>query len=116
MDAICLHASLANFKTYRHSKIGSLEARGNDLIDNSTRSAALKETNSSQTFVMVQRDIFSADNLDILNCLMDHSRSSKWISYSFPHLIEINVFQSWSVCFFFIELMLSLIDRLLHPL
>ena len=36
---------------------------------------------------------------DTLNCLMNHSRSGKWMSYNFLHLKNRNMFQSWSVCF-----------------
>ena len=36
---------------------------------------------------------------DILNCLMDHSSSGKWISHSFFCLVDTNMSYLWSVCF-----------------
>ena len=36
---------------------------------------------------------------DILNCLMNHSTSGKRLSCNFLHLMDINILQSWSVCF-----------------
>ena len=35
---------------------------------------------------------------DILNELMDHSRSDKWVPYNSLQPMDKNVFQSWSVC------------------
>ena len=29
---------------------------------------------------------------DIINCLMDDSRSGKWLSYNFLHLMDISMF------------------------
>ena len=66
MDAILLPASLPIIKIPRHSKLDSLEAKGNHLADISTRNVALKGTNSSQTSVMVQRDTSPNDNLEKL--------------------------------------------------
>lgn len=37
--------------------------------------------------------------LKAINCLMEHSRSGKQISFNFLHLTDINMFYSWSVCF-----------------
>lgn len=64
MNAIFLPATLAIIKIPRHSKFDSLEAKGNHLIGISVRNAVFKETNSGQTSVMVQRDIFPDDNLE----------------------------------------------------
>ena len=36
---------------------------------------------------------------DILNWLVDHLRSGKWISHNFLHLMDKNMFLSWSVHF-----------------
>ena len=49
---------------------------------------------------------------DSLNCLMSNLGSGKWISYSFFCLMDINIFQSWSICFH-TGLKPSLKDRLL---
>ena len=46
----------------------------------------------------------------MFSCLMDHSRSGKWISYNFLCLMDINISQSWSVCCH-TELKPSLTDR-----
>ena len=48
LDAILLLASLAAFEILEHSKLDSLEAKGNHLADIYTRNAVHKETNSSQ--------------------------------------------------------------------
>ena len=50
--------------------------------------------------------------LDILNCLTDDQMSGKWISYNLLYIVDINMFQTWSV-YFHTELKLSLADRLL---
>ena len=47
-----------SYKILEHSKLDSPEAKGNHLVDISTKNATLKGTNSSQISVMVQRDIF----------------------------------------------------------
>ena len=62
--------------------------------------------------------------LDISNCLMDVSKSGRWISYNFLHLMDMNMSQSWSVrqatweapYVFCSGLKSSLADRLLLPL
>ena len=53
-------------KIPRHSKFGSLEAKGNHLADVSAKNADLKGTDSSQNSAMVQRDISPNDNLEKL--------------------------------------------------
>lgn len=50
-------AVLAINKFRRHSKLNSLEAKGNHLAGISARNTDLKGTDSSQTSVTVQRDI-----------------------------------------------------------
>ena len=62
LDAILILATLAIIKISGHSKLGSLEVKGNHLTDISVRNIVLKGTNSSQTSVMVQSDIFPNDN------------------------------------------------------
>ena len=49
---------------------------------------------------------------DIINCLMEHSSSDKWISYNFFYLTDINMLQSRSICFH-TGLKPSFADRLL---
>ena len=49
-----------------HSKLDSLETKGNHLADISARNAALNVANNSQISVMVQRDIFPNYNLEEL--------------------------------------------------
>ena len=66
VTAIFLPVSLAIIKIPGHSELDSLEARRNQLADISARPAAVQRTNSSQTSVMVQRDIFPNDNLEKL--------------------------------------------------
>ena len=66
LNAILLPATLAIIKIPGHSKLDSLEAKGNHLAAISARNAALKGTNGSQTSVMVQRDISPNDNLEKL--------------------------------------------------
>ena len=63
MDVIFLPAILATIKILEHSKLDSLEAKENHLADISARISALKGTDSSQSSVMVQRDISPNDNL-----------------------------------------------------
>ena len=46
-----------------HSKLDSLEAKGNHLADISARNATVKGTNNRQTSVMVERDTSLNDNL-----------------------------------------------------
>lgn len=53
LDAIQLADALASIKVPAHSKLDSLEARGNHLVDISAKNAALEGTNS-QTSVMVK--------------------------------------------------------------
>ena len=53
--------------------------------------------------------------LKAINCLMEHSRSGKQISFNFLHLIDINIFYPWSVCFH-TDLKLSHADSLLSLL
>ena len=64
LDEIFLPAALVIIKILGHSNFDSLEAKGNHLYDLSTRNAALKETNSSQTASMAWRDISPNDNLE----------------------------------------------------
>ena len=66
MDAILLPAILAIIKILRHSQLDVLEAKGNHLADISTRNAALKVINKSQTSVMVHRDSSPNYNLEKL--------------------------------------------------
>lgn len=63
LDAILLPAALAIIKIPGHSKLDSLEAKENHLAETSTRNTALKGTNSSQAFVMIQSDISQNANL-----------------------------------------------------
>ena len=35
--------------------------------------------------------------LDVSNCLIDVSKSGKWISYNFLHLMDMNMSQSWCI-------------------
>ena len=51
-------------KIPRHSKLGSQEAKGNHLAYISAGNTTLKGTKSSQTSVMVQRDISPNNNLE----------------------------------------------------
>ena len=53
LDVILLPVTLAIIKILGHSKLDPLQAKGNYLVDISTKNAFLKETNSSQTSVMV---------------------------------------------------------------
>ena len=64
LHTILLPAALAIIKILGHSKLDFLDARVNHLADNKVRNAALKGTNSSQTSVMIQRDISTNDNLE----------------------------------------------------
>ena len=57
---------MAIIKIPGHSKLEFLEAKGNHLTDISARHAVLKGTNSSQTSVMIKRDISTNDNLEKL--------------------------------------------------
>ena len=66
MNAILLPATLVIIKIPEHSKLDSLEVRGNHLADNSARNAALRGTDSTQGSVMVQRDISLNNNLEKL--------------------------------------------------
>ena len=50
-----------------HSKLDSLEAKGNHLADTSARNAILKGTKNSQTGLMVQRVISPNYNLGKLD-------------------------------------------------
>lgn len=50
-------AVLAIIKILGHSELEFLETKGNVLADISSRNASFKGTNSSQTSVMVQKDI-----------------------------------------------------------
>lgn len=49
-----------------HSKLDYQEAKRNHLADLSARKSALKGTSSSQTSVMVQKNIFPTDNFEKL--------------------------------------------------
>ena len=49
-----------------------------------------------------------------LNCLMDHLRFGKWISYRYPNLTGVNMSWQWFACFL-IGLKLSHVDKLLTP-
>lgn len=49
-----------------HSKLDVLEAKQNHLADISAKNAALKGVSSSQTSVMVQRDVSPVENLEKL--------------------------------------------------
>ena len=66
LNAILLPATLVIIKIPEHSKLDSLEVRGNHLADNSARNAALRGTDSTQGSVMVQRDISLNNNLEKL--------------------------------------------------
>ena len=66
MSVIYLPSTLVIIKILVHSKLDSLETKGNHLAAISARNAALKMTNNSQISVMVQRDIFPNDNLEEL--------------------------------------------------
>ena len=57
LDAMFSLAVLAINKIQRHSKLDLLEAKRNHLADISARNTDLKGTDSSRTFVPVQRDI-----------------------------------------------------------
>lgn len=57
--------ALATIKAPVHSRLDSLEAKGNYLADVSIKHAALKGTNN-QSSVMVLRDVASNDNLEKL--------------------------------------------------
>ena len=59
-----LPASLAFIKILGHSILDSLEAKGNYFADISTKNAFLKDTNSSQTSVIVQENDSSNNNLE----------------------------------------------------
>ena len=72
-----LPATLTIIKILGHSKLDSLEAKGNYIAGISTRKAALKGTNSSQTSVIVQGDIFPNDNLEKLARKAQHLASEK---------------------------------------
>lgn len=65
LDVKLLPNVLAIIKTPVHSRLDSLEAKGNYHVDVSIKNAAFKGTNN-QTSVMVQRDIASNDNLEKL--------------------------------------------------
>ena len=60
-----------------HSTLGSLEAKENPLADISIRSAAFKVTNSSQTSLMVLRDISPNNNLEKLTIETQQKRKNK---------------------------------------
>ena len=64
LDAILILATLAIIKISGHSKLGSLEAKGNHLTDISVRNIVLKGTNSSQTSVIVQENDSPNNNLE----------------------------------------------------
>ena len=66
LHTILLPAALAIIKVLEHSKLDFLEARVYHLADNNARNAALKGTNSSQTSIMIQRDISTNDHLEKL--------------------------------------------------
>ena len=59
-------AVLAINKIQRHSKLDLLEAKGNHLADISARNTVCKATRSSQTSIMMQRDISPNNNLEKL--------------------------------------------------
>ena len=59
---ILLPATLPTIQLLKHSKLGFLEAKETHLADISTRTGALKGTNSNQTSNVVQRDISPNDN------------------------------------------------------
>lgn len=56
-------AALAIIKVPGHSKLNSLEAKGNHLTDISAMHTAPKGTNN-QIFIMVQRDVSRNDDLE----------------------------------------------------
>ena len=62
MNGILVPAASAIIKIPGHLKLDSLEARENHFADISARNDVLKGTNSSQTTVMVQRNISLKDN------------------------------------------------------
>lgn len=61
-----LMLQLVSIKIPGHSKLDSLEAKGNHLADTSTRNATLKGIGSSETPVRVQGDNSPASNLERL--------------------------------------------------
>ena len=61
-----LPATLAIIKILGHSILDSLEAKGNYFVDISTKNAFLKDTNSSQTSVIVQQNVSPNNNLEKL--------------------------------------------------
>lgn len=52
LNSIVLYATLAITRILLHSKLDSLQVKGNHLADTSARNAALKGTNISQTSIM----------------------------------------------------------------
>ena len=61
-----LPAALAIIKIPRHSKSDYPEAKESQLTDISTSNAAVKGTDSSQSSVVIQRNISAKDNLENL--------------------------------------------------
>ena len=61
-----LPATLAIIKILGRSILDSLEAKGNYFVDISTKNAFLKDTNSSQTSVIVQENVSPNNNLEKL--------------------------------------------------
>lgn len=76
LDAIFLPAALAIIKGLGHSKLDSLEAKGNYLTDISAKTAVLKGF-KSQISVMVQRNSPPHDNSEKLTRDTQHSAPEK---------------------------------------
>lgn len=75
LNTIILPVTLAIIKILGHSKPDSLEAKGNYLVDISTKNTSLKEINNNQTLV-VQRSVSPNDNLEKLA-----SEVQQWVSH-----------------------------------
>ena len=77
MDAILLPAPLAIIKSPGHSKLDSLDAKGNHFAAISARNAVLKGINNSQASIMVRRNIFLIGNLEKLTTEAQQLASEK---------------------------------------
>lgn len=64
LDIIILPAASAIIKIPGHSKLDSLETKGNHLADTNARNDILQGSNSSHASFMVQNDISPNDNLE----------------------------------------------------
>ena len=76
LNTIILPVTLAIIKILGHSKPDSLEAKGNYLVDISTKNTSLKEINNNQILVVVQRNVSPNDNLEKLA-----SEVQQWVSH-----------------------------------